>query len=355
MSYTTIIDSTNLHLFQNKAGELLRGVWDEFEALYSSDPLEALPFSSRGFAGDLKLRRKFDLKVIAEHLKIKGFDVKLNSKSMVVEGHLKITSGEGSRNKKAGGGKAGKEFEEHIARELGKIKFGGSSCPYVKGIEQECSKLGYDLTFDDYDIDVEGHKNQKRSMVFENGSIKTNPSGDIGRTVSDITLSFQDGSKIPISLKYTSQYFLVNMSLRKYLHDKEPTKDVPERNQIIKYFGFNPKEFLTPYNLHSTDDSIITDVEAKVNWENVIKESIGYGYLYVVGGGKNDITTYLSKDNSVKVDEILQRTYAVAGVRKYSKIKLLVTIGNKQYKLDCQFRGTTADEVLPYYLRIMVL
>ncbi len=100
----------------------------------------------------------------------------------------------------------------------------------------------------------------------------------------------------------------------------------PAINELVKYFGFNPVKFFTPYGVLSTDD-IEPDINiVKSNWETLLTRGIGYGYIYVVAGGSHDIVFNSINPPIIEIIEIFEPIYAIKNKRKYSKIPIKLTI-----------------------------
>ena len=367
----TIVPKNDLeirNLIKTKAFEgkdVLFFIYDNFKRIYKEVWCDALPISAdTKETNTVKIRRSYDLKKLVQPLKKKfpSFDIILNKTSLNIkrgrEVLLKLEMGEGSRNNKAGGGAKGKSFEYDLASDIEKYKTDqrGVKYPEIMDSLYKILKDDYkiDLLKDEYEAVVDGGKNQKRKPTWSNSSGMTfNPSGDIGSIVTDLTVKSKNKIAF-LSLKYTSNFYIVNSSIRPYLHENDPYSNIKERNDIAKYFGFNPKKFYTPYGIVSNEDVDPQESKVKKNWEHTLKGVIGHGYIYVVGGGTHDVVINSKKPPKIKVNNISEPLYALEGKRKYSKITIDVTIDNRHYVMDCQFRGTTASDILPYYMRVLV-
>lgn len=346
------------------ATDILSFIFKTFQVIYGVAWKDALPISTppRNVV-TVKLRRDFDIKELVSPLKkqFSKFSIIKNARSLTVKDGrsiiLKVEEGEGSRNNKAGGGAKGISFEHNLARDIEEWGKGGSV--KYKGIVSQLSDIlksqyKIDLKKDDYEVIIDGGKNQKRKPEWNKSKGMTfTPSGNIGKIVTDLTVK-SGNKKAFLSLKFGSQFYIINASIRPYLHTNKLNVDVKERNDIIKYFGFNPKKFLNAYNIMSNDDSQQSSGITKKVWANILKEVIGKGYIYVVGGGRRDIVIDSHSEPKITVNSIGEVLYALEGKRKYSKISISATIDGRKYNMDCQFRGTTATDVLPYYLRVLV-
>lgn len=342
--------------FDLKVKSIIKSIYTNFHGMYGTEWEKAVPMTCKETSPEFKMRRSFDRSKISE-LVAKShpeFKVTTSSKSLkVCEGKttiLKIMEGEGSRNKKAGGGQTGLDFERQLADDL--TKNSDYLHTTVMNPLTEILERNYGIDFGSHTVSLDGSLNQKRNPFFD-GSRITVPSGDIGKTVSDITVSSGEKSAY-LSLKWSSKFYLANMSLRKHLHADKPNVCVPERNELVKSLGFTPKDFYEPYGLVSTDETSLNHSQLVENWATLIRDILGYGYVYIVSGGKYDEVIDLQDYADVRVISIGSPVYSIPGVRKYSKINLDVLINGKRYNLECQLRGTEVTDVLPYYLRLAV-
>lgn len=347
MSFNTIISSEQIRSDFHPSTKILSKIHQEFQQTFGCSWDKSLPLTHKNGTNEFKLSRAFDHRKVGEILS-STFDVTRTKRGFVVrEGGsvvFKLTEGEGSRNFKAGG-RTGRSFEQSLYESL----LIGSTCQLhgdiIKQIEQ---MIGDSVT--SYEPELVGSRNNKRNLVFRDNKIQTD-SGEIGSVVSDITLYGE--TPIHLSLKWTSRHYLCNMSLRKYLHTDKPDVDVSERNRLVKFLGFRPTEFFEPYCLASEDESLYSREQVEYNWRSLIQDVVGHGYLYVQGGTEETVLDYRDPPK-VEVLSIEEPMYAINGVRKYSRINLVVNIGGRRKTLECQLRGTEASDVLPYYMRICV-
>lgn len=345
--------------------EVILFIHKNFKKLYGEKWEDSLPLTvDNKKIGQFKFRRGYDLKKMSKLLKTKftSYNIKSRKSSFSVmrgkELICTISEGEGSRNKKAGGGAKGLQFERELAIDLETY----SSDPLLVKYKDICDSIydilkkeyKIDLTKDKYEVLIDGGKNVKRKPSWSPSTgLIFNPSGNIGHIVTDLTV-ISNKKKAFLSLKFSNQFYMVNATIRPYLHEKNPYEDIKERNELARYFGFNPKLFYNAYGITSDDDYTPSESQVKKAWAKILKEVIGYGYIYVVGGGKHDIVINSVDEPKINVKSITNVLYALKGKRKYSKISLIVDIEGRGYSLDCQFRGTEASHILPYYLRVLV-
>jgi len=266
---------------------------------------------------------------------------------------LGLFIGAGSRNKKAGGGKAGISFEVSLTDDLNTLAKGGIVFRYPVFVEKIKEKVlkefKIDLTKEDFYAEQLGGKNQKRKIQFDGKKFLSQIEGDIGEIVTDVDIVTKK-KRIHLSLKYTSQFYLTNFSIRDYLGDL--SKINPVRDSVLKHLGFNPKKWSDGYGAVSLMDEEFSDREKIKNLEQLLKVIVGYGYLYVVGGGKKDVVEYIDKNHNIKVLSIIDIGYANEK-RKYSYVKFQMKLGNSRYTATIQNRGTTSVDG-PNYIRILL-
>jgi hypothetical protein len=197
-----------------------------------------------------------------------------------------------------------------------------------------------------------GSQNQKRTAEF-NGS-KIVIQNNTGATLTDITLALKGKTdKMYLSLKMSASYYLMNVAVGKYFGDKVMGP------KICEYFGFDGiqmggfgKQFVhkTKRTPHSTVKKSMEEfISTAMGTELVLIHKKAPGQIHVKEYKKGQTA-------SVKVLELNEDSYVypIAGQRKYANIKVLVSIDGKLYTAHFQFRGTTAADVGPKYLRLLM-
>jgi hypothetical protein len=192
----------------------------------------------------------------------------------------------------------------------------------------------------------EGSKNQKRNLGFENGKIVIGSSS--GKTLSDITLETTKGD-VYLSLKMSATYYVISASIFQFM------KDPKTRDKVYEFFGFDGVAmggFGTDY-FSSTTKSVRSSIVAR-NLTELLENIYGSGYIMIHQNGYNINVADFRKGVNVKITSVDGYVYPVVGARKYANIKTSALIDGKQYKIDWQFRGTTAADVGPKYMRVLV-
>jgi hypothetical protein len=201
----------------------------------------------------------------------------------------------------------------------------------------------------DYSVTHEGALNKRREIQFNgNKVVISNSKGD---TLTDITVQKSSGKKMFLSLKLGSTYYVVSASIYKYFLDKRTQVG------INKYFGFDGskmggfgEEYVckTPKPNYSKVSQDLAELLSQAVGTNVVlvhKKTDSDVLVKNVGSTNKVTVTGLSADSYV---------YPEPGVRKYANIKANAMINGANYKINFQFRGTTAADVGPKYLRILL-
>jgi hypothetical protein len=199
-----------------------------------------------------------------------------------------------------------------------------------------------------YEVVSEGAKNQKRQLVFTGNRIII--SNSTGKTLTDLTLK-KDNKLLYLSLKMSATYYTLSAGIVKYF--SEGRTKIP----VNTYFGFNGqkiggfgKEFACVtkkpnYNL------------VKNNLEDILAQAIGTEVILIHKKKDNDVmVSQIGRTNKVSVSELSDNSYVYPekGVRKYANIKVKAMINGHDYIVNFQFRGTTATDIGPKYIRILL-
>jgi len=195
----------------------------------------------------------------------------------------------------------------------------------------------------------EGSKNQKRSLTYASNKITISNSS--GETLTDITIIDSKNKKTYLSLKMSSSYYILSASIGSYFSNKTT------QTGICEYFGFDGKSMGGFGDEFSCTTRAPNYVKAKQNLEDLLTQAYG----------KHVVIIHKKRDNDVKVSNIGEKVtlsigvlnatsyvYPEMGKRKYANIKTTATISGVSYKVNFQFRGTTAADVGPKYLRILL-
>lgn len=247
-------------------------------------------------------------------------------------------------------GAGGLKFEEQFTSDLN---------DWFSGIELNSLKSGDTIKLliaklklkqnSKYKAQGVGSRNSKRPPTFSGGKIQV--TNNTGMAVSDVDLNAD--KTYFLSLKYTNSFYIYNGSIGSFFEQANTKKGINE------YFGFSGylmgKAFGPTYAVTTKKPNYTT---VKKNLHNMIVQALGPDVVLVnkVSQGNNHISVVKGFNHKVEVGTVNDESYLYAekGVRKYNNIKFDATINGAKYTVNFQFRGTTATDVGPRYLRILL-
>jgi hypothetical protein len=215
------------------------------------------------------------------------------------------------------------------------------------------SVLNFDLKNNKYEIIHEGSKNQKRELTFN--ANKLNVSNSIGSVLTDLTIKTTSKhnvvSKTYLSLKKSKTFYILNASIFKIFLDNS------NKTKLCEYFGIDGQKwggFGDEYRCITKKANYVT---VSKNFSDFL--SVAYGSDVVIVHKKVDNNVYVKqlKSNAIVTISNLDDDsyiYPEKGVRKYAAIKFKAIIAGTAHIVTFQFRGTTASDVGPKYLRILM-
>jgi len=202
-------------------------------------------------------------------------------------------------------------------------------------------------------VDVVGGENTKRPLDFSGNIIITNTKGsgnDIGTSVTDITLTKDNGEKIYLSLKFETTTTFFNVGIRTKLRqseiDKGEIKD-SDGKKLLELFGIDNKRFCTIFNdkVKTNGGKVVTKPKA-TDIKALLESGIGYGY-HVIHKMKGQV---LSK----KMDETAMKAAAKVGTctvhygGKSGKGKRIdMEMSSPYYKFKLNIRDTQGKDGYP--------
>ena len=199
-----------------------------------------------------------------------------------------------------------------------------------------------------------GKANTKRPPTFAGSSTVTvtnNQKGNVG------DIEFKINNKVIFaSLKFSNSFYIYNATVIDYFK----STDKKTRKNINEFFGFNGEEvakgFGKEYYVETIKNPNYNAV--KVRLESLIKQALGPDILLItkISQGKNWVNYVDGFNHKVILSGLNKNSYLYAekNVRKYMVIKTNGSINGHEYEVDFQFRGTTATDTGPRYLRILL-
>jgi hypothetical protein len=202
--------------------------------------------------------------------------------------------------------------------------------------------------------DKRGGKNQSRALQFVGGSINVNNTS--GNYITDITLmdpkkTGSAADKYHLSLKMSETFYILNAAIGKYFADKNT------QTQICEFFGFNGQRMGGFGEEYACITNPISMAKVKTNLQELLREAYGYDMVLVHKKREGDVLVKEIKTSpTVTITDLDDASYRYPdpGVRKYANISFNASVNGTRYKVDFQFRGTTAADRGPRYLRILM-
>jgi|WetSurMetagenome_2_1015567.scaffolds.fasta_scaffold01454_8 hypothetical protein len=246
-------------------------------------------------------------------------------------------------------GPGGLLFEKQLSLDLKRWFHGATDLHNEDVIKALQNKIDLDPNkYSKFQVLHVGKRNTRRRAEFTNNFILKNSSGE---DISDIIIK-TDLETYYLSLKFSPSFYIVNTSVLEYFLN-------PSINsRFCEYFGFDGVKIgnFGPKFVCNTKDIPLTIV--KSNLENVISQAYGNNVV-VVHKKKQDDVSIVNIENklNVIVSDLTKNSYIYPerGIRKYADIKCNARIGNKNYKVNFQFRGTEMSDLSPKQLHILLV
>ena len=247
--------------------------------------------------------------------------------------------------KGAGGVKFEKELAIDIENYLNGVEY--NKLKHQDVIKEMEKVLGFNRRTK-YEVVSEGSKNQRRQLTF-NG-IRVDISNSTGKTLTDLTLK-KDNKLMYLSLKMSPTYYTLSAGIVKYFMEGGI------KIKMNEYFGFNGQKMGGFGKIFACVTKKPNYGNVQKNLENLLSQAIGTEVILIHKKTNNDVmVSEVKKSNKVRIMNLTDASYVYPekGVRKYANIKVNARINNHDYIINFQFRGTTAADVGPKYIRILL-
>ena len=205
---------------------------------------------------------------------------------------------------------------------------------------------------------AEGENNTKRPLTVSGNNLRLGTGGtDLGPTVTDITLQFNGGTKVYLSLKYGSTLAFANIGvstlfnankLKAYNLDTDAEK-------IIKIFGLSKTAFCETFNNYPHSKKIanhevdVTQTCNKAALENLLEQMVGKGY-WMIHGTTSKVNIYEMDDSYLRSATTLTgKITAYYGGTTGKGKKVIVACESAKYKFQFNIRNK-ASGVAPTHI-----
>jgi hypothetical protein len=251
-------------------------------------------------------------------------------------------------------GAGGVEFEHELEADLTNW-WAGFSKRNLKHADviSEMEKVLKFTQKDGWKIIPMGSKNQRRKLAWDGSSLSV--SNSTGATLTDLTLENKTTKKLVyLSLKMSKSFYVLSAAIEEYFANKNQQVALCDYLGIdgYKWGGFGAK-------YRCVTKKKVDYNKVKNNIEEFLTKTYGTDVVIVHKKIMNDVkVSKIAKGSFAKISldslNVDSYVYPEPGVRKYAVIKLTGIIDGSSYKIDFQFRGTTAADTGPKYLRILL-
>jgi len=246
-------------------------------------------------------------------------------------------------------GAGGVAFEDELKKDL-ELFYGGEDLSKLrhKDVIVEMQKVIKISAKDKCEVKAEGSKNQRRVLAYSSGRLTV--SNSTGETLTDLTL-LCGSDKTYLSLKMSNTYYILSASI--FLFFLNPAT----ASSINEYFGFNGQKMGGFGKEYVCLTKPANYSRARNNLQDLLSQAYGRGVIVIHKKRDNDVlVSDVQNGADVIISGLTENSYVYPeeGVRKYANIKVDAKINGHGYKINFQFRGTTAADRGPKYLRILL-
>jgi hypothetical protein len=203
-----------------------------------------------------------------------------------------------------------------------------------------------------YKAEKVGTANTKRPPSIAGGRLTVTNNGK--GNVSDLNILGRNKQVLYyMSLKFSPSFYIYNATVIDYFKNTNPNV----RKMINEFFGFDGLRMAQAFGKEYSANTVKPNYAAVTRrLVDVIKQALGPDIVLVtkIKDGLNYINDIKGFGHKISASGLNTNSYGYAekGVRKYNFIKFDANINGHPYEVNFQFRGTTATDTGPRYLRI---
>jgi hypothetical protein len=237
--------------------------------------------------------------------------------------------------------------------ETGKVS--GKYGEYAKKLIQ---MVGKDIKKPLSGVVAEGENNTKRPLSISGSTIKLGNGGtDLGPTVTDVTLLFNGGTKVYLSLKYGSTLAFANIGVSTLFNANllKAYNLSDNAQKIVDMFGLSKTAFCETFNNYPHAKKIanhevdVTNTCDKSGLENLLQQMVGKGY-WMVHGTNSKMDIYEMDDSYLKsAASLTGKITAYYGGTTGKGKKVIVACESAKYKFQFNVRNK-ASGVSPTHI-----
>ena len=197
-----------------------------------------------------------------------------------------------------------------------------------------------------------GAANTRRPPSFT--ATKATVTNNFKGKVSDVDIL--SGSRVlhHLSLKFSSSFYIYNATVINYFKSASPQT----RTMINEFFGFDGFKMGQAFGKDFRATTKAPNYSAILRrFKDLLNQCLGPDIVLVlkIANGNNHIDKVVGLNHKITLSGLTKDSYgyAMKGVRKYNFIRFQAIVNGHRYEIDFQFRGTTAVDTGPRYLRIL--
>ena len=268
---------------------------------------------------------------------------------------IRIKHGNGSKGNR-GANNRGNAFETSFANDLNSWFANGDDAVEDKDNLKAILDLNKIYQLSDsktLKVDVVGGVNTKRPLDFGSQITITNTKGtgtDIGKSVTDITLTKEDGTEIFLSLKFETTTTFFNVGVRTKLTPKEIKENKIQNVDGIKLldlFGIDNERFCSIFNdnVKTKKGKVMTNPNP-LAIKTLLESGIGHGY-HVIHKMKKGVLSKKMDAESMKAAAKVGRCIVHYGGKTGRGKRIDMEMSSPYYKFKLNIRDTQGKDGYP--------
>ena len=197
-----------------------------------------------------------------------------------------------------------------------------------------------------------GAANTRRPPTFT--ANKATVTNNFKGKVSDVDILSGNRVLHHLSLKFSKSFYIYNATVINYFKSTNPQT----RTMINEFFGFDGFKMGQAFGKDFRATTKAPNYSAILRrFKDLLNQCLGPDIVLVlkIANGNNHIDKVKGLNHKITLSGLTKDSYgyAMKGVRKYNFIRFQATVNGHNYEIDFQFRGTTATDTGPRYLRIL--
>ena len=250
-------------------------------------------------------------------------------------------------------GAGGVKFEHQIVKDLNDWFKGAeyNDLQHPDTIEQlvKTVRLKQDSRYEAKGV---GAANTRRPPSFT--ANKATVTNNFKGKVSDVDILSGNRVLHHLSLKFSKSFYIYNATVINYFKSAQPAT----RTMINEFFGFDGFKMGQAFGKDFRATTKAPNYSAILRrFKDLLNQCLGPDIVLVlkIANGNNHIDKVKGLNHKITLSGLTKDSYgyAMKGVRKYNFIRFQAIVNGHRYEIDFQFRGTTAVDTGPRYLRIL--